>query len=76
MTTLKGKGVYGAIALGRISVFTRKEASVKRTHIDDIEAEKARLESAKEKATDSFGRYTTRRSRRSARQTRRYLRFT
>lgn len=50
MTTLRGKGVYGAIALGRISVFTRKEASVKRTHIDDIAAEKARLEAAKEKA--------------------------
>lgn len=51
MTTLKGKGVYGAIALGRISVFTRKEASVKRVHIDDIAAEKARLEAAKAKAT-------------------------
>lgn len=50
MTTLKGKGVYGAIALGHISVFTRKEASVKRTHIDDIAAEIARLEAAKEKA--------------------------
>lgn len=50
MTTLRGKGVYGAIALGRISVFKRKEASVKRTHIDDIEAEKARLEAAKENA--------------------------
>lgn len=54
MTTLKGKGVYGAIALGRISVFTRKEASVKRTHIDDIGAEKARLEAAKEKAVDQL----------------------
>lgn len=51
MITLNGKGVYGAIALGRISVFMRKEASVKRTHIDDINAEKARLEAAKEKAT-------------------------
>ncbi|MCI7691283.1 MAG: phosphoenolpyruvate--protein phosphotransferase [Oscillospiraceae bacterium] len=54
MTTLKGKGVYGAIALGRISVFTRKEAAVKRTHIDDIEAEKARLEAAKEKAAEQL----------------------
>lgn len=54
MTTLKGKGVYGAIALGRISVFTRKEASVKRTHIDDIASEKARLEAAKEKATEQL----------------------
>lgn len=54
MTTLKGKGVYGAIAFGRISVFTRREASVKRTHIEDIEAEKARLEKAKEKATEQL----------------------
>lgn len=54
MTTLKGKGVYGAIALGRISVFTRKEVSVKRTHIDDTAAEKARLEAAKEKATEQL----------------------
>ena len=54
MTTLKGKGVYGAIALGRISVFTRREASVKRTHIEDIEAEKARLDKAKEKATEQL----------------------
>lgn len=50
MTTLKGKGVYGAIALGTISVFTRKEVSVKRTHIDDPAAEKERLKAAKEKA--------------------------
>lgn len=54
MTTLKGKGVYGAIALGRISVFTRKEAAVKRTHIEDISAEKERLAAAKEKATEQL----------------------
>lgn len=28
MTTLRGKGVYGAIALGQISVFKRREVSV------------------------------------------------
>ena len=54
MTTLKGKGVYGAIALGQISVFTRKEAAVKRTHIEDISAEKERLAAAKEKATEQL----------------------
>ena len=54
MTRLIGKGVYGAIALGRISVFTRKEAAVKRTHIDDIAAEKERLQKAKEKATEQL----------------------
>ena len=50
MTTFKRKGVYGAIALGKISVFKRKEASVKRVHVDDIEAEKARLAAAKEES--------------------------
>lgn len=54
MTTLKGKGVYGAVAIGRISVFARSEASVKRTHIEDIEAEKARLTKAKEKAAEQL----------------------
>ena len=54
MTTLKGKGVYGAIALGRISVFTRKEAAVKSTLIDDFEAEKDRLSAAKIKATEQL----------------------
>lgn len=50
MIALSGKGVYGAIAFGRIRIFTRKEASVKRIRIDDVEAEKARLDVAKEKA--------------------------
>ena len=54
MTTLKGKGVYGAIALGRISVFTRKEASVKRVRIEDTKSEKARLGVAKKKATEQL----------------------
>ena len=50
MTVFKGKGVYGAIALGRISVFKRRKAKVNRIEISDIEAEKARLEKAKAKA--------------------------
>ena len=54
MTTFKGKGVYGAVALGRISVFKRKEPSVKRTHTNDTKAEKARLEAAKSKASEQL----------------------
>ena len=50
MTVFNGKGVYGAIALGKISVFKRREAEVRRVHIDAPEAEKARLTAAKEKA--------------------------
>lgn len=54
MITLNGKGVYGAIAFGRILLFKRKEASVKRIHIDDVEAEKARLNAAKGKAAEEL----------------------
>ena len=50
MTVFNGKGVYGAIALGKISVFKRREAEVRRVRIEDPEAEKARLTAAKEKA--------------------------
>lgn len=45
-----GKGVYGAVAIGRLAVFKRQEVAVKRSHIADAEAEKARLAAAKELA--------------------------
>ena len=54
MITFKGKGVYGAVAIGHISVFKRNETSVKRIHVDDVAAEKARLETAKEKASQQL----------------------
>lgn len=47
MTKYVGKGVYGAVAIGKISVFKKNDVSVARTHIDDTEAEKARVEAAK-----------------------------
>ena len=43
MTTFSGKGVYGAIAIGKLSIFKRQEVTVKRKHITDVEAEKARV---------------------------------
>ena len=51
MTIFKGKGVYGAVAIGKISVFKRRDTTVKRIHVRDIAAEKKRLEAAKEAAT-------------------------
>ena len=51
MTIFKGKGVYGAVAIGKISVFKRRDTTVKRIHISDTAAEKKRLEAAKEAAT-------------------------
>lgn len=50
MKKYKGKGVYGAIAMGKISVFKRRDMQVKRVKIDDADAEISRLEAAKEKA--------------------------
>jgi len=50
MTKFTGKGVYGAIASGKLSVFNRREIMVKRRHITDVEGEKARVAAAKEMA--------------------------
>lgn len=54
MTTFSGKGVYGAIAIGKLSIFKRQEVTVKRRHITDVEVEKARVTAAKERATNQL----------------------
>lgn len=54
MTKYVGKGVYGAVAIGKISVFKKNDVSVARTHIDDTEAEKARVEAAKFAAAEQL----------------------
>lgn len=46
MRKYKGKGVYGAYASGKISIFKRQDISVKRFHTEDSEAEKARIKSS------------------------------
>ncbi len=48
MNKYQGKGVYGAIAIGKISVFKKRDADVKRIHISNTEIEKRRFEDAKE----------------------------
>jgi phosphotransferase system enzyme I (PtsI) len=45
-----GKGVYGAVAIGKVSVFERGETAVKRLIIEDTAAEKQRLQKAKAQA--------------------------
>ncbi|MGN0182920.1 MAG: phosphoenolpyruvate--protein phosphotransferase [Candidatus Ornithomonoglobus sp.] len=49
-----GKGVYGAVAIGKISLFQRRDVSVKRIKVTDPEAEKRRLEAAKEEAVEQL----------------------
>ena len=56
MTVFKGKGVYGAIALGRISVFKKQDTTIKRVHTEDTEAEKARVEAAKAAAAEQLSK--------------------
>ncbi|MBO5372964.1 MAG: phosphoenolpyruvate--protein phosphotransferase [Lachnospiraceae bacterium] len=50
MIKYQGKGVYGAIAVGKISVFKRQDVQVKRVKIEDTSAEIARVKAAKERA--------------------------
>ena len=47
MKKYQGKGVYGAIAIGNISLFQKPETTVKRIHIEEPDSEKARFEQAK-----------------------------
>lgn len=49
-----GKGVYSAIAIGKISVFKKKDLSVKRVRCEDTEAEKKRVENAKNLAREQI----------------------
>lgn len=54
MRRYTGKGVYSAVAAGRISVFKRNEVSVKRIRIEDTEKEKQRVKKAKKDATEEL----------------------
>ena len=54
MVKYQGKGVYGAVAVGKVSVFKRQDVQVKRFKIDHVEGEIARLEAAKKKAIEQL----------------------
>lgn len=47
MQIYNGKSIFGGIAIGKISVYQKKEQQVKRVKIDDPEQEMARYEKAK-----------------------------
>lgn len=50
MTRFTGKGVYDAIAVGKIRIFKHQDIQVKKEKSEDIKGELARLERAKEAA--------------------------
>ena len=54
MKKYSGKGVYDAIAIGKISVLKKNDAAVTRVHVEDAAAEKARVEKAKQAAAEQL----------------------
>lgn len=55
MKIYEGKGVYGAIAIGSISIYSREEVTVKRRHIENVIDEISRFEKAKADAVHELG---------------------
>lgn len=54
MKTYTGKGVYSAVAFGKISLFQKQETVIRQVRITDTEAEKGRVETAKAAATEQL----------------------
>lgn len=54
MQIFNGKGVFGGVAIGKISLYRRKQNQIKRNHIEDIQAELERFEEAKTKAVEQL----------------------
>lgn len=51
---LEGKSVFGGIAIGRLSIYNKKENQVKREKITDVESEITRFTDAKETAKEQL----------------------
>lgn len=50
MTKFFGKGVYGAVAIGKISIFKRKKVNIEPAKVQDTEKELSRFKKAKQSA--------------------------
>ena len=54
MITLKGKSVFGGVAIGKISFYKRNETVIKREHVEDSDAEYQRFLDAKDEALEEL----------------------
>lgn len=54
MLILKGGGVCGGVAFGKLYLFKKQENRVKREHIEDVKAETERFEAARAKAAEQL----------------------
>lgn len=52
MITLEGKSVFGGVAIGKIQFYKRNEITIKRTRVEDVEAEVERFLNAKAKTLE------------------------
>lgn len=55
MEIIQGKAIFGGIAIGPISFFAKEQKQVKRTKVEDTEAEIARYEAALTTAIEQLG---------------------
>ena len=54
MITIKGKSVFGGVSIGKIMFYKRNEKVIKRTHVDDVDAEWKRFCDAKDTAVSQL----------------------
>ena len=39
MITIEGKSVFGGVSIGKLMFYKRNEKVIRRTHVDDVDAE-------------------------------------
>ncbi|WP_306479616.1 phosphoenolpyruvate--protein phosphotransferase [Mediterraneibacter sp.] len=54
MIIIKGKSVFGGVSIGKIMFYKRNEKVIKRTHVDDVDAEWKRFCDAKDTAVSQL----------------------
>ena len=54
MITIEGKSVFGGVSIGKLMFYKRNEKVIRRTRVDDVDAEWKRFEEAKNTAIDQL----------------------
>ena len=54
MEQYKGKSIFKKMAIGKIFYYEKNQTAVKREKVEDVEAEAARFDSAREKAKEQL----------------------
>ncbi len=54
MITISGKSVFGGVSIGKLLFYKRNDKVIKRTHVDDVDAEWKRFQDAKDTAVSQL----------------------